>query len=492
MPEKSSNIQTKIEESPNSPQIENGNSKNMPEEEIPIKEIKESIIPNIGSEQIENTSSSSFSNPLSVNLSNINKKFTELAKMELSAFFPRYEALYNYLNFVLTSDLPEKEETLEFQTNLQQIFIKICKGDLLEYFLQRMSIQDHLQFFSLEKIINKPLNNIDQKNLILKILNNIQSNLNVLDFTKPFIFYLPINDILADFRLQCIENFPFKEDFDPFITLFMRKLLDLLQKSIPKSSKGFLLFSQEKETPVIMEAFKTYQKHLDLSFNIAFPRLQDRTSFLYSLLKYTENLAPTIEIEPIARLMDNWNLQSIMEFAKYAKNIYSSQKNFKKQAMKFMDTAYFIDLLENDDFWIINNSQIPLISRENSLQSQFFNSSIKSSKYNRNFSINRKQKSPNSEIESLFLPRNFQQQLYQQAASSNFNILCTTLDKMSKGLTLQPFERNTLSEYPFLLKEDPTNALQKLNKAKMRIEKILATQNSIKLKNKKEKNDPID
>ena len=45
---------------------------------------------------------------------------------------------------------------------------------------------------------------------------------------------------------------------------------------------------------------------------------------------------------------------------------------------------------------------------------------------------------------------------------------------------------------PNAIPEDTLEAFSKILEAKVRIEKILATQNSIKLKNNKEKNDPID
>ncbi|MHA1476268.1 MAG: hypothetical protein ACTSQ5_13915, partial [Promethearchaeota archaeon] len=70
------------------------------------------------------------------------------------------------------------------------------------------------------------------------------------------------------------------------------------------------------------------------------------------------------------------------------------------------------------------------------------------------------------------LNENFENQLYQEAASKNYEDISIILDKIQKGIVLLPFERLKLADNSFILKDDPKKALQKLNKAKIIVDKF--------------------
>ncbi len=73
---------------------------------------------------------------------------------------------------------------------------------------------------------------------------------------------------------------------------------------------------------------------------------------------------------------------------------------------------------------------------------------------------------------TIEINKNFEHQLYQEAASKNYEDICIILDKIQKGIVLLPFERNLLADNSFILKDDPNVALKKLNKAKITVDKF--------------------
>jgi hypothetical protein len=75
-------------------------------------------------------------------------------------------------------------------------------------------------------------------------------------------------------------------------------------------------------------------------------------------------------------------------------------------------------------------------------------------------------------------------QLYQFAASNDFEVLIQVLEKLDQGRLLDDIDRKLLSDYSFILKDKPKTALSKLTNAKNRVDKM---RNLVKLDEKPEK-----
>lgn len=63
-------------------------------------------------------------------------------------------------------------------------------------------------------------------------------------------------------------------------------------------------------------------------------------------------------------------------------------------------------------------------------------------------------------------------QLYQFAASNNFEDLIKVIEKLDQGKTLDEFDRKLLADYSFILRDKPKTALSKLTNAKNRVDKL--------------------
>jgi hypothetical protein len=63
-------------------------------------------------------------------------------------------------------------------------------------------------------------------------------------------------------------------------------------------------------------------------------------------------------------------------------------------------------------------------------------------------------------------------QLYQFAAATNFEQLILVLEKLSQGKKLDEIDRMILSDFPFVLKDDPQKSIVKLTNARNRINRI--------------------
>ena len=63
-------------------------------------------------------------------------------------------------------------------------------------------------------------------------------------------------------------------------------------------------------------------------------------------------------------------------------------------------------------------------------------------------------------------------QLYQFAAANAFDPLISSLEKIEQGRKLDELDRETLSNYPFVMKDSPKRAITKLTNAKSRVDRM--------------------
>ena len=116
-----------------------------------------------------------------------------------------------------------------------------------------------------------------------------------------------------------------------------------------------------------------------------------------------------------------------------------------------MNTSYLINLIENKHFILPNINNFGFKDEDRNIYAK------ETHQPNNNYQFN----------------ENFEQQMYQSAASKHYEDLSIIINKLTKGIVLQTFERQILADYSFILKDEPQKSLQKLNRAKIKIDKIL-------------------
>lgn len=299
-------------------------------------------------------------------------------------------------------------------------------GHDLQNFLQIYSKSCGLGYFLLDIAQWSKEMSVKQSEILIQFFQNQSSEI-------PFILYIPFDPFL---RQLTNESYLFSH------------LINLLTNLTVKLQKNIILFSVHPDIGIperILDFF-------DLEFSLGLPDFSTRKQFLATLLEKFTPKAMDIDYDHLALQLEGWNFMDLRRFVRNATFLFLSERHVHLKP-KVLETSFLTNLLEKR---II---RMPQLIQSNSQTS--FSSSTTSIQ-------------PISQLENNISvhDRRFSQQLYQDAASRDYEKLVIILDKLQKGIVLQQFERELLGDYPFFLKIEPKQAVQKLNKAKIRIEKI--------------------
>jgi hypothetical protein len=206
---------------------------------------------------------------------------------------------------------------------------------------------------------------------------------------------------------------------------------------------------------------------IDFCYYLEFPNLLERKEFLHYYLLSVSNkelnfsnldINNMIDFEHIARQMDNWNFGDIKAFINYSVWIWKMETHLKEQINKKYDTTYLINLI--DPFLKTNSANNPVFNLRQSGKSA-------------EIQTPNNQESQNLiDLGSSKYQRDLEMGLYQDIVTEQYDELLLTLDKLHKGLILDQKDRLLLADYPFVLRDSPEKAMQKMVKAKTRIDRI--------------------
>lgn len=191
----------------------------------------------------------------------------------------------------------------------------------------------------------------------------------------------------------------------------------------------------------------------DMFLRVQKPELGDRKQMLdYGLMTIPKK---DVDTDHLALQMGDWSIRQINQFCKFA---------IKKFDMLTQSKP---DLIFNTQFLLNLLLEIPY--------SNWMKRTVKNSEGG-NRSQNAQDDSSNIESNNTNpwdnFTGDFENQLYQSVANQAYDDLVLILDKLQKGIILQPHERKLLADYPFLIREDPMKALIKLNRAKDRLNRM--------------------
>jgi len=358
----------------------------------------------------------------------------DIRKKDVQDFFSQYKIINNLLQFNLDEIEKRNEGNIEKVVNSDmlgnisgKILIKTPEHHEIQLFLQHFTSANYCKLYKLNvfRLINENKNN----SISLKedLINFFISK----DFTEPFIIIFPLDEL----------GYFLQEEISLIYLIFK-----ITEQFTPILSGGIFLFisSLNQNLPIDFNNF------FDLEVNLQIPDTKFKKFFIESILKDIPN--NDVDIEHISLQMKDWNVAAIRKFLIFAYRYFQiNQKDDLTNKIKF-NTYFLTDLIENNK---INFS--------------------KNDPTDRSIAINNS-KTINSESNLLDpknkLNENFEHQLYQEAASKNYEDLSIILDKIQKGIVLLPFERLKLADNSFILKDDPKKALQKLNKAKIIVDKF--------------------
>ena len=347
--------------------------------------------------------------------------------------FSQYRNINNLLQFNLDKIEKQNEgngENLEVSDNFGKIsgkiLIKTRQNHEIQLFLQQFSSTNYCKLYKIN--VYRLLEEINNNYTSLKeeLIRFFMSK----DFTEPFIMLFPLDEL---------EYFS-QEDIFLIYTIFK-----ITENFVPISLGGIFLFvsSLNQNLP------NDFNNFFDLEVNLQIPDTKIKRIFIESILKAIPN--NNVDIEHFSLQVKDWNVAAIRKFLIFAYRYFQiNQKDDLTSKMKF-NTKFLSDLIENNSINFRDNS----FDKKKAMQI--------------NTAINSRPELLDLEIK---INENFETQLYQEAASKDYEDLCIILDKIQKGIVLLPFERIKLADNSFVLKEDPKKALQKLNKAKITVDKF--------------------
>ncbi|MFX1344396.1 MAG: hypothetical protein ACFFAI_04770 [Promethearchaeota archaeon] len=177
------------------------------------------------------------------------------------------------------------------------------------------------------------------------------------------------------------------------------------------------------------------------------------------------------DINALVNYTDNWEVQDIKQLLKVGifKHFLNSELNETSNEITYV----LLDLIETGEFFPtitqkISNDQGVIVE---DTKNQFIKkniSKIEEEKYNKTNAINEYISIVRESRISEFMLN----QLYENAASVNYNELLLIIDKIDKKEPLEDNDRKILAKYPFILNEAPNKALINLEKAKKRVDRI--------------------
>jgi len=352
--------------------------------------------------------------------------------LSLKDYFPAYQSLFNALQYLLGSFSPAPTEVSpeiisQSRPSIHgRILVETPPGHDIQKFMQIYASSSGMGYFILDVAQLSKEAPDKQAEMLIQFFQNQSADI-------PFIFYIPFDQFLHKII----------HESDLFLNLIKE-----CTKCASMSKKCITIFSIHTDL-VIPEIVLNF---FDLEFTLKLPDFAARKQFLVTALENFTPKALDIDFDHLSLQLEGWNFMDLRRFVKNATFLFLSEK-YVHLKPKVLETSFLTNPLEKR---II---RMPQLNQSNSQTS---------------FSSATTLIQPISQLENNISvhDRRFSQQLYQDAASRDYEKLVIILDKLQKGIVFQQFERELLGDYPFFLKTEPKQALQKLNKAKIRIEKI--------------------
>ncbi|MHA1777226.1 MAG: hypothetical protein DRO88_02070 [Promethearchaeia archaeon] len=392
----------------------------------------------------------------------------------INQYFPEYQPLFTYLTFCLSKiptisnekEVPEQPskspEDAASKKNLKEgsisnnfdeipfplsrrVLIFAPSGHGLSDFFSLYGKLYHIQIFHLDVYVSNEISKIPPNYSLSHHLNTrlpIEMEGNVV--LSVYIHFTNSSSRISPQNSHTLS-----------LTTLIQTIIRDLFTGFNKNHFPILIVLEKSLTNEISPSLISQS---DFVFNFNLPSYQTRVQFLKAL----PSLIPknSLDMEHIAHQMDNWNFDHIVNFYKSCQQYFVMENWDKKWKKKEITTEYILNVLESGIF------QPDIKQKSNISESLLTSSSSLSSQLN--------------ESDFYFLQRertgyynpDFVNQLFQEIASFNYNEITLILDKLQRGIKLHKDELSILGNYPFLLKFQPKDALNRLQKAKQRLSQI--------------------
>ncbi len=398
----------------------------------------------------------------------------------------------------------------EIDINKENIFYRDKYNDIINYIKVMLTKSDDMVIQEYVKPKGALLININLGTDLIDFIKLISSN-----------YYLDLIEL--DYKEIMKSQNKFLNNFNSIITSLgmaskSEKELETgnAEKDKPdqtnyekNDNKKLIIINQQKKLTKILQGESLLQKFIDIQqnndsylnflnsnlliiwINYDLKEIADNSNQLYNtfdlfikipllneieretILRHFLERNPKIvfDVNAIVKYTVNWEVKDINQLLKVGifKHFLNSELNETSNEI----TDILIDLIESGEYIPSINSKISEISEDiESPEEKILNiPTIPNQKKNEQITI-----TDVSEIVDYIRQSNTSEfmlnQLYENAASKNYNELVLIIDKLNKNEPLEDNDRKILAIYPFILNDSPNRAQINLEKAKKRMDHI--------------------
>ena len=217
----------------------------------------------------------------------------------------------------------------------------------------------------------------------------------------------------------------------------------------------------------IEEISENLFKNFDLFLKVPILNKIERETVLRDFSENNQSIS--FDINTVVNYTENWEVADIRQLLKTG--IFKHFLNADLNEISNEITDILINMIESGEYIPAKIIKKPLVQDYKNEEQNYKHNERKNSMLNeiRENEIIDKDTLIN-EIKSQNVSEFMLEQLYENAASKNYNELILIIDKLSKKEALEENDRKIIAKYPFILNDSPNRAHLNLEKAKKRID----------------------
>ena len=372
----------------------------------------------------------------------------------------KYNDIINYVKVLLTNS--EDISLQEYLKPKGAIIINANPGTDVKDFLKLISMNYYVNFiqFKDNEIFKSPEDFIKSLLIISEVLEGTSEINAKLESGKN-----PKKSLLLiDQQLFFKKNFEEKNILDIFINAQQTGKIKLNSIDI-----NLILVWLNYDIQEINQVSRKIYDTFDLFIKIPILNKIERETVLRDFLE--KNPKIVFDINTIVNCTENWEVIDIKLLLKVG--IFKHFLNYELNDTSNEITDSLLDLIESGEY-------IPSIPKEylnvspmkEMILEESENRRIYSKQAETNVDIIKDISGIINEIQETRISEFMLNQLYENAASKNYNELIIIIDKLNKNEPLEDNDRKLLAKYPFILNDSPNRAQINLEKAKKRVDHI--------------------
>jgi len=393
-------------------------------------------------------------------------------KEDIFYYRDKYSEIINYIKIIIT-----ESEDLELYNYLQPkglLLINTNPGTDIIDFLKLISRNFFLDFieFNYLEIKKTPDHFLENFFEILTILTKNENQEKIETETQLERNKSPLKKDLNRKKLIIIDNnVSLREILND--TDLLKTFLNELENSNEGLKNGvnnsvFIWLNHDYNE--IVANSRIIFNIFDLFINVPVLNINERETILRNFSEKNPKIAFDVDI--IVKYTENWEIKDIEQLIKNAilKQFLNSDINEISNEI----TDIIMDLIDSGEY-------IPSVSRLNPTESHKIEDCLEDGKEDPK-RISSVHEETTNEVKNLnFITDSIKKerysefmlnQLYENAASKNYNELLIILDKINKKEPIEEIDRKIIAKYPFILNDTPHMALIYLEKAKKRVDLI--------------------